>query len=113
MSAFEVVKIGLEVFFFLVSGGVGVYAYLVSRNTASQEKVSALESALQRDIAELRAQVGRLDERSRQSPTHSDLEQVYRRIDQVAQTVNSMAGAFEGTQRTLNLIHDYLLQGKG
>lgn len=114
MTAFETIKIGLEVIFFVISCGAAVYASLVARSTASQEKVDTLETNLQKDIAELRAQLGRLDERSKQSPTHSDLERVYGRIDQIAKTVNNMAGAFEGTQRTVNLIHDYLLtQGKG
>lgn len=44
--------------------------------------------------------------------SHDDLGEVYDRLNALAESVNKLAGEFGGAQRTLQLLHEYLLNGR-
>lgn len=87
-------------------------AWWQSRNSTSKERINAMEKRLDNELAAVRTEVSRVQERLNAVPTHKDLEAISQFMQEVGSKVDSLAGKFEGTQSTVNIIHDYLLNGK-
>lgn len=66
---------------------------------------------LQKEHAALRERVTRVEAQTQKMPGHEDLAALYERVNEIAGTVNNLAGEFKGVQRGVEMLHQYLLTG--
>jgi hypothetical protein len=102
----------LQTFAFIVSVGAAFFAWWLSRNTASEERIDDMEKRIDREISIVKNDVGRVQERLNAVPTHQDLAVISKEVQDVGSKVDVLAGEFVGTRHQVNMIHDYLLNGK-
>lgn len=79
---------------------VGCWLYLEKRSDRTNERVDGMRSQIDRmdrDLAGLR-------ETARLSPSHADLAEVYRAINEVAATSNQLVGEMSAQSEMLRLI---------
>ena len=101
---------------------LAVWLFVTQRsrvNTARIEKlevhtdsrIDKLENHLTDQIGDHDKRLERIEERSRHMPTHEDFSRVHKRLDSQSEKIESLSGEFKGATRTLNLIHQHLLEG--
>ena len=100
-------KVGIT----LLNGGLWLYLYLVNRNRVTNERIGNLEDKVDGRLDEHSVRLARLEQDGRHAPTHDDLKRIHNRIDETAKSVARIEGEFAGTNHTLQLIHEYLLNG--
>lgn len=66
---------------------------------------------IDRRLSDHRERIGRLEAVAEASPTHDDLGDLHTRINAMAQDVSNLTGEFKGANRTLELIHAFLMNG--
>jgi len=79
--------------------------------TASQERWSTQFSGIDNQLRDHRDRIARLETAVKAGPTHSDLAGLHERITGLGKSVSTLTGEFQGANRTLQLIHSFLLQG--
>ena len=116
-----------------VTIGVGFYVWLTNRNRGRHEGITKVEDETGKSIKSLKdetvkniekmkdevddrlgqnaAQLARLEEAGKHTPTHDDLKRIHQRIDDVSGSIAHLQGEFSGAKNTLNLIHEYLMKG--
>ena len=121
-------QVASDVTLFLISAGVGAYLFMTRKSQVNSDRIDALEGEfykrfdqLSQQAAEedkdLQEQVSELSERVSQvegsRPTLEKLSksvgQVHSRIDETKDLVSRLEGEFRASNRTLGLIHEYLL----
>ena len=90
-----------------------IYAIYSRRNTTTDRRMQALESETGRMLDEHADRLARIEEKIRHLPTHSDVGLVFKRIDQIHGDLRQLAGTMEGLSHAVNLINEYLLNGRG
>ena len=66
---------------------------------------------IDRQLSDHRERIGRLETAAESAPSHEDLSNLHRRINDIAEDMSSLAGEFKGANATLDLIHSFLLTG--
>jgi len=102
----------LHVFEFICIGVVGVYTWLVNRHKANADAIGDLGKALRTEMNELDDRVIRVEKSIEHLPTHKDIEQLNRRIDDVAQEVRKLEGTLVQVNNSVQMIHQHLLNAK-
>ena len=78
------------------------------------ERFSRVEerlAELERTATDGDTRLAHMESAMRGALSHDDLGEVYARLNALAEGVNKLAGEFGGAQRTLQLLHEYLLNG--
>jgi DNA anti-recombination protein RmuC len=78
---------------------------------AGQHKWGDRFAALDKEMADHRERIARIETAQKQSPTHEDLAQLHERINDVRGTLDQLVGEFRGAKENLGLIHEFLLRG--
>lgn len=95
----------------VLNGGFCIYMYLVTRNRVTNERIGKLQENVDTRLDDHAVRLARIEQDAHHAPTHEDLKRIHMRIDQTAQSMARIEGEFAGTNHTLNLIHEYLLNG--
>lgn len=96
---------------FVLTWGVALYMYLANKNKATNSRISELETDLDAKLDAHADRLARLEQDVRHGPQHVDLKRVHARIDELTGAIKRMEGEFGGANRTLSLIHEFLLKG--
>lgn len=121
-------QIASDVILFLISAAVAIYLFVTRKSQVNSDRIDALEDEFckrldqlsqqaAKEDKDLQEQVGGLSERLSQvegsRPTLEKLSksvgQVHNRIDETKGMVSRLEGEFRASNRTLGLIHEYLL----
>jgi hypothetical protein len=102
-----------KVFITALNAGMGLYLYLVNRNRVTNERIGALQTAVDTRLDNHTERLARLEQDARHAPTHDDLKRLHSRIDEVKYSLKRLEGEFSGANHTLGLIHEHLLNGGG
>ena len=121
-------QVASDVTLFLISAGVGAYLFMTRKSQVNSDRIDALEGEFCKRLdqlseraaeedKDLQEQVSELSERVSQvegsRPTLEKLSksvgQVHSRIDETKDLVSRLEGEFRASNRTLGLIHEYLL----
>jgi chromosome segregation ATPase len=78
---------------------------------AGKKHWDAQFAEIDRQLSDHRERIGRLEAVAESSPTHDDLGDLHERINAMAQDVSNLTGEFKGANRTLELIHAFLMNG--
>jgi len=106
----EAWKFAFQVLQFLLTGGVGVYVYMTTKDTVTNTRITKLEEDMDQKTDKQNERIARLEESMRAVPTHKDLGQIHEKINAVSVCVNRLEGKFSETSKVLNLIHETLME---
>ena len=107
----EEIKFGFTVLTALLAAFNWVYVWLSNRNRVTNERISSMESHVDKRLDNHAERLARLEQKVESGPSHADIKRLHARIDEMAAGFARMTGEFHTSQHTLNLIHDYLLHG--
>ena len=96
---------------FALTWGVALYMYLANKNKATNERIGVLETGINTRLREHDKTIAHLETTAKNAPSHSDLAEMYRSVNELAGTVNQLVGENKAQNHTLQLIHEYLLKG--
>ena len=102
----ETLKVWLQAVNMFGTLALGVWLYLEKRSDKTNERVNSLAAKVEqidKDVTSLTAS-------SETSPKHSDLSNVYKSINELAETVNQLVGENRGQSDTLRLILNQIMQ---
>lgn len=107
----ESMKFGFQVLQFLMTGGVGIYVYLSNKDKVTNDRIGKLEDDLDTKLDGQGERIAKLETRSENSPTHSDLGDIHEKINDLTAIVGDLSGQFKGVNNLLQTIHEHLLKG--
>ncbi len=109
---------------FVLTGMIAVYVWISKRDSVNNKRFTVLEKDLSTSLDDLEKKVdARMDNHSERitkvetecdhAPSHADLGQVYDRINEVSDQVANLTGGMEALKRSVDMIHQHLLnEGK-
>lgn len=106
----EFFKFGFQVLQFLLTGGIGIYVYLTNKNKVTNDRISKLEGDIDEKLDSHVERIAKIEARAEKAPTHKDMAEIHEKINQVSACVNRLEGEFSGATRTLQLIHETLME---
>lgn len=109
---YETIKIWIDLTQWLTTAAVGLYVYAVNRHRVTNARISALEEHVDKRMDDHSDRLARLEQDARHAPSHEDLKRIHHRLDSVNGELREMRGEFHAANRTLELIHQHLLDGK-
>lgn len=95
----------------LATVGVWIYVKYGDRNTEIDRKFATIEVSVDHRFDDIEKAVEAIRSSMAGSPTHADLARIHTRIDEVARGISLIQGEFSGTSKTVDLIHNYLMNG--
>lgn len=105
-------EFGFQVLQFIVTGVVGIYVYLTRKDTVTNERIGKLEAHIEEKIDDHSARLAHLETEVRAAPSHADIVKLYDKLNEFNAQLNHLTGEFKGANRTLNLIHETLMERK-
>lgn len=106
----EAFKFGFQVLQFLLTGGIGIYVYLSGKDTVTNSRITKLEDDIDSKINTQGERIAKIEARAEKAPTHDDLARLYDKINKQSECLKRLEGEFEGVKRTLQLIHETLME---
>lgn len=97
---------------FLLSGAVGIYAHIMSRQRVTDGMLEKHKEQVSQELNGYGQRLTRVEEAHRHSPTHGDMGQLSREISHLRGDVQEMAGGLEGIRRAVDLINQHLLSNR-
>jgi uncharacterized protein YjbJ (UPF0337 family) len=104
----ELAKFLFQVLTFLMTGSIGIYVYLSNKDKVTNDRIGKLEDDLDLKLDGHAERIARLEA----GPTHQHLSEMHNKINQVAGDMKELQGEFKATNRTLQLIHETLMERK-
>lgn len=78
---------------------------------AVNARINNVEDIIVARLSEHDQRLTRMEERAKHAPTHEDLTRLHVRMDAMSKELSTLVGESRSASRTLDLIHDYLLNG--
>lgn len=100
------VGLGVSAANFVLNWGVAFYVHLMNKDKATNDSINEVKSSI--NVHSER--ITKLETGAAKAPTHADLEKIHEKINDVGTCVNRLEGEFVGASRTLNLIHETLME---
>lgn len=107
----DTLKIVIDVAQFFLTGGIGVWLWIINRNDSTNQRINGLENVLDSRLDNHAQRITSLEAHSKTAPTHDDMGDLHERINTMAKGVDTMAGEFGALRRTVDTIHNFLLNG--
>lgn len=90
----------------LANFGIGAWLYLEKRNDKTNERITELAGK----VSHMDMDVAALKSSAETAPSHNDLSQVYKSINELAATVNQLVGENRGQSESLRMILNQIAQ---
>lgn len=100
----EIAKFLLQMLEFIVVGGCSVYVYIANKNRVTNERISEMESGLEEKIDGHGERIAHLEAHVEQAPTHSDLGDLYGKVNTVDLKVSAQGGKLDAIDATVRMI---------
>ncbi|GEM_PF-6921821 len=108
----EMAKFLFQILTFLMTSAVAVYVYLANKGKVTNDRIEKMEDEIRSDIGKHGERITTLEARSDEALTHDDLSVIHEKINVVAGGLRELTGEFSATNRTLQLIHETLMERK-
>lgn len=106
----------LDIAQWALTGVIGFFLLMEKRQRVSTRVIDALkteirtmDSAHHLLLNEHEKRLSVVETECRTSPNHGDLAEMYKRINEVSDGMSDMAGEMRGMRRSLDMIHQHLL----
>ncbi|MDX8385340.1 MAG: hypothetical protein R8M11_02355 [Gallionella sp.] len=108
----EMAKFLFQVLTFLMTSAVAVYVYLANKGKVTTDRIEKMEDDIRNDIGKHGERITTLEAKSSEALTQGDLSAIHEKINIVAGSMRELKGEFSATNRTLQLIHETLMERK-
>ena len=116
-------RIGFDIAQFAITGLVWLYVFLSNRSRVKAEEIAQYKSDTNRRIEEHKKvtdkhidahsmRLSTIEETVRCGPSHDDIGKVHGRLDTVSEQLSQARGELKGISRSVDLIHQFLLNQK-
>lgn len=102
----ELVRFLFEVLTFCVAAGTGFYVYISNKDKVTNDRISEMEKDLDVKLDGYGERIARLEE----GPSKDDITLLHNKVNDVSNGVAALRGEFHATNRTLQLIHETLME---
>jgi len=94
---------------FLISGGVAIYAHIMTRQRVTEKELDQHKEDVIEMINGFGQRLVRVEEAGRHAPTHTDMGALEKELGALRGDVQQMSGGLEGIRRAVDLINQHLL----
>ena len=94
----------------VLTAALGVYVWLVNRTRVNAARISKMEDEIDGRLDEAENRLTKVESDVEHGPTRNDLGRIHTRIDDVAAAVARIEGESHAATRSLDLIHQHLLE---
>jgi len=126
----EAAKFVFNVLQFLLTGGIGIYVYISNKQRVTRERVETVASEINQKLDKMGTEtdsrlddhsgrITRVEETIRHLPVDDDLQNIREVVATARATVEGLKAEVDGLralmkpmQRTIELVHEYLLNQK-
>lgn len=106
----EDIKIALQVVNMLATFGVGIYVWVSTQDKVTNKRISELEVSTDKRLDDHSDRLARVEQDVQHAPDDEDIKRLHARIDELGGSLRRLEGEFVGANRTLSLIHEFLLK---
>lgn len=106
----EALKFGFQVLQFLLTCGVGFYVYMSNKDKVTNDRITKLEDGLDKRLDNHAERIAKIEARAESAPSKADISALHEKINQVANQLSSLDGEYKATNRTLQLMHQTLME---
>lgn len=96
-----------DVFLAVLFAGNWVYTWLTNRHRVNKTEIQEVRQELVKVVS----RIDIVEERMNGAPTHTDLSNIYNRMNGMSENISEMTGSLKAMTAQLSLINDYLLRG--
>jgi uncharacterized protein HemX len=105
-------QILLNVIYFAITTGLGVYVFVSNRNRAKAAELIQYQTATDKRIGEHSSRLSRVEETVRCMPNHTDIGNLHKRMDTMSEQLSEARGELKGIGKSVAMIHQFLLSQK-
>lgn len=108
---YDMLKFWFDVLQFAGTILIGVYVWLSNRHRVTAERITKLEDDVDRRLDTHTDRLTALEVSAAAAPTHDDLKILHKRLTDMNGELQKLAGNSMQVSRTVELIHQHLLNG--
>lgn len=112
-------RIGMDILQFLLTAGIGLYAWIATRHRATAESLRELERAFEQRLDKHDSRIATMEERIEHLPSHEDIGKVWGSLESLHADMAAVQTEVRGIRdviaplaRSVERINDYLLKSK-
>lgn len=105
-------KVVVDVAEFVVIGIIGLYAHINTRGRVTDDAMRREVARVDLVLKEQSAEIATVRENQRVAPTHTDIEELGRRLGELHGDIQKVDGRLEGIGRAVDLMNQHLLSSK-
>ena len=94
-----------------LTAAIGVYVWLVNRTRVNAARISKMEDEIDDRLDKAEQRLTKVEGDIEHGPGRADLKRIHERVDETAKEVHLLTGEFQSVKGTLELIHQFLLNG--
>lgn len=108
----EFAKFGFDIIQTLLIAAIGIMNWLNNRQRVTSATIAKLEDNIDERLDDQGERLTRVEENIKHLPNHDDFKRVHQRTDGLNAAFHEVKGEFQSIKRTLDLIHQYLMDHK-
>jgi len=106
---YDAIKIWVDVAQFVITGGIGVYIYLINKNDATNSRISSFEASTDDRLDDHHTRLATVEAQIKQMPTHGDLGEVRESVASLQAETKNQTEILRGIQKQVSRLTDFLL----
>lgn len=92
------------------TGGVGLYAWLATRDKINEARIVAIEQRLDKLAGGHEARIGRIEESAKHAPNQGDIGGLYKRIEAVHGELREISGKMDALVQSHSLVMQHMME---
>lgn len=109
---YSAAKFWFDVIQTVLIGVIGLQNWLGKRQAVTEATIDRLENDLDSKLDAQSERLTRVEQDLHHVPDHNDFKRVHQRLDNVNGELKELKGEFHSVRRTLEMIHNYLMDKK-
>jgi len=105
LSAYQI----FQIVWAIGAGLYTLYLHRVGKEQVRAKDLQAYKEAVRDDLVDKSHRIAELESQIRHMPTHMDIGQVLKRLDETNQRLAQVMGEFSGMSHTVSMVQQYLI----
>lgn len=106
---YDAIKIWIDVAQFLITGGIGVYIYLVNRGEAIDKRISKFKEEANKSLTDHENRIGQVEAVMKFLPTHNDMTSVKSQLAGLQAETEGQTALLERLTKQVDRINEWLI----